>query len=87
MKALSADKNCIGKLISKILKLCFETKKRNLREFIKLAYRKLPLVGAALMQLRKGILEGLINGGAYIRGGLYPRGLMTGIEKMVRKEP
>ena len=81
MKALSADKNCIRKLISKILKLCFETKKRNLGEFIKLAYRKLPLVGAALMQLRKGFE------GAYIRGGLYSRGLMTGIEKMVRKEP
>lgn len=84
MKALSADKNCIGKLISKILKLCFETKKRNLREFIKLAYRKLPRRADATSQ---GILEGLINGGAYIRGGLYPRGLMTGIEKMVRKEP
>ena len=30
--------------------------------------RKLPIVGPGLIQLRKGVLDGLINGGAYIRG-------------------
>ena len=32
-------------------------------------YRKLPLISPGLVQLRKGVLDGLINGGVYIRGG------------------
>ena len=32
-------------------------------------YRKLPLISPGLIQL--------INGGAYMRGGLYPRGLIS----------
>ena len=36
---------------------------------MKLLYRKLPLVSPGLIQLRKRVLDGLINGGSYIRGG------------------
>ena len=38
-------------------------------------YRKLPLIGPGLIQVRKG-LGGLING-----GGLYPDGLISGRKK------
>ena len=34
----------------------------------------------------KGVLGGLINGGAYIRVGLYPSGLINGIRKNVLEQ-
>ena len=41
-------------------------------------YRELPLISSRLNFVRNFV--GLINGGAYIRGGLYTRGLITGIK-------
>ena len=43
-------------------------------------YHKPLLISPGLIQLRKGVLGGLINGGAYIRGG-GGGGLISGIKK------
>ena len=43
----------------------------------------IPVISPGLIQLRKGFcMGGLINGGAYIRGG----GLKRGIKKVFRNE-
>ena len=42
------------------------------------AYSKLRRISSGLIQLCKGLSDAsLINRGAYIRGGLYPRGLIS----------
>ena len=50
-----------------------------------LSFRELPLISPGFIHLRKGVLREVINGSGG-GGGVYPRGLITLIEKLLQNK-